>query len=142
MKKLTLIIILMIGIYADTLQGQEPDSSNNTIQIGKNLRFRLELCQFGMKAIASLDGNTMAEVQPIFLTGFTFALIYVKNNVGLNISPLFYTEGEKIYPLATFGFSFNMYKFGVGWNFGKITGQLNEQWKERLCVVFSVNPFK
>ncbi len=140
--QITFIILILIALLILNYTKSKAQDTTNAINIGKNFRFELELAQFGMKAVASMDDNTMAEVQPVFLTGFTFALVYIKANVGLNISPLFYTEGEKIYPMATLGASFNRYKFGVGWNFGKIDGKLKESWKERACVVFSVNPFK
>lgn len=136
MKRFFLILALL-ALTTSAAQAAETDS---TITIGK-FRLSVEYAQLGAIIGASTDPNTMCEAKPFAGSGLNFQLAEIKGRYGVNVFTLFYTDGEKIYPMAALGITLLAKRFAVGYDFGSVTDTFDKTYKGRVKVIVSFNPF-
>lgn len=136
------LIILMAGlIFSSPAMSQ--DSSK--IKIGKDYKFSVIMIPFGATAQASSDKNTQLDVKPFIGSGLSY-LLTKGDIVGVGLNTMIYANDEKImFPLIGAGvvlFPMNdnsRVAISLAWDFGKIAGEMEQSWKERLKVMFNYN---
>lgn len=138
MKKLIILIILFGIIYQIRPIFAQEDSSG--VAVGKDLKIKIENAQFGFIVKASENENTQLEAIPMMSIGLSLSIIK-RDIYGINFYGLFTTDGDKTYPLAAFGVSFFQYKLAMCYLFGKVSGNIENSYKQRLGLLFSFNLF-
>ncbi len=138
-KLIVIIIVLaMLPIYRVTFA--QTDSTEIDLGDGWNLRF--DLIPFGAIVQASADEKTQLEAKQFIGSGIGMSFVF-KNTYGINASVLFYSGQEKkVYPLVAIGgilFLKNKVAISPAWDFGKIDGNFNNGWIERVKLLVSYN---
>ena len=140
MLKNSIIICIVLLLFALPVYAQDLTATDTTnISIG-SWTLGWAGVPFGVVCSGSDDPNTQLEAKPFIGTGGSLTFM-TRKNWGLIGSALFYTEGEMIYPMASFGITMFKGKFAtsLGWNFGKTSSVLKSSVQRRLVVLMSIN---
>ena len=135
-------IAMLFSMWIVCQEAKAQAAADSTIPVGKKYFLSVELAQLGAIVYASTEANTMLEARPFIGTGLNFSLMEFKQRYGLNAFALFYTEGEKVYPMAAMGFTLLSKRFAIGYDFGPVGEAFERTWQERLRLIVSFNPFQ
>lgn len=133
-----IIILAMVIFVQNDCKAQD---STTVIPIGnKGCKLYWLNLPVGTSIRASGEPDTQLEAVPFIGAGSS--LVFRQIEPGIALSIFFYTEGEKIYPVAFLGITLfnNRFVFGPAWNAGRSpeNGSL-EGWQRRLQLMLSYN---